>query len=106
MTLGSTLSESRNPFQGELFPELAQVAGPLHWEHKRFVTVLDSAGLECFGCDRINPYWGRERRSCALHTATGLKRQRRKGLEPSRRLSETTGPRSPSAFRVVVRQRR
>ncbi|NKC11747.1 MAG: hypothetical protein GKR94_05940 [Gammaproteobacteria bacterium] len=39
----------------------------------------------------------------ALHTVTGLKRRRRKGLEPSRRLSETTGPQSPSAFRVVVR---
>ena len=39
----------------------------------------------------------------ALHTGTGSKRRRCKGLEPSRRLSETTGPRSPSAFRVVVR---
>ena len=52
-------------------------------------------------CDGINPYWvGRGR--VALHTATGLKRRRRKGLEPSRRLSETTRPRSPSASRVVV----
>ena len=38
-----------------------------------------------------------------LHTLTGLKRRRCKGLEPSRRLSETTGPRHLSAFRVVVR---
>ncbi len=38
----------------------------------------------------------------ALHTATGLKRRRRKELEPSRRLSETTGPQSRGAFRVVV----
>ena len=38
---------------------------------------------------------------CALHTVIGRNSQRRKGLEPSRRLSETTGPQSPSAFRVV-----
>ena len=37
-----------------------------------------------------------------LHTVTGLNRRRRKGLEPPRRLSETTGPRHLSAFRVVV----
>ena len=38
---------------------------------------------------------------CALHTVIGLNSRRRKGLEPSRRLSETTGPQSPSAFLVV-----
>ena len=37
----------------------------------------------------------------AVHTASGPGGRRRKGLEPSRRLSETTGPRSPSAFRIV-----
>ena len=45
---------------------------------------------------------GVERGRTALHTATGLRRRRRKGLEPSRRLSETTDPHSPCAFRVVV----
>ena len=40
-------------------------------------------------------------RACALHTVIGRNSRRRKGLEPSRRLSETTGPQSPSAFRVV-----
>ncbi len=33
---------------------------------------------------------------------TGLKCRRRKGLEPPRRLSETTGPHQLSAFRVAV----
>ena len=37
----------------------------------------------------------------ALHTVIGRDSRRRKGLEPERRLSETTGPQSPSAFRVV-----
>lgn len=45
---------------------------------------------------------GVERGRVALHTASGLRCRRRKGLEPSRRLSETTGPQSPSAFRIVV----
>ena len=40
-------------------------------------------------------------RACALHTVIGRNSRRRNGLEPSRRLSETTGPQSPSAFRVV-----
>ena len=37
------------------------------------------------------------------HTAFGLKRRHRKGLDPLRRLSETPGPLHLSAFRVVVR---
>ena len=38
---------------------------------------------------------------CALHTVIGRNSRRRKGLEPSRRLSEMTGPQSPSAFRIA-----
>lgn len=38
----------------------------------------------------------------ALHTVVGRNRRRRKGLEPSRRVSETAGPRYLSAFRVAV----
>ena len=45
---------------------------------------------------------GVERGWVSLHTVTGLERRRRKGLEPSRRLSETTEPLHLSAFRVVV----
>ena len=41
--------------------------------------------------------------ACALHTVIGRNSRRRKGLEPSRRLSETTGPQSPSAFRIAFR---
>ena len=37
----------------------------------------------------------------ALHTVIGRNSRQRKGLEPSRRLSETTGPRSPSAIRIA-----
>ena len=55
----------------------------------------------CVGCDAKDSEWSR-RGDCALHTVTGLGGRRRKGLEPSRRLSETTGPRSSGAFRVVV----
>ena len=51
---------------------------------------------------RISTPTGVERGGVALHTATGLRRRRRKGLEPSRRLSETTGPLHLSVFRVVV----
>ena len=36
-----------------------------------------------------------------MRTIIGRNSRRRKELEPSRRLSETTGPRSPCAFRVV-----
>ena len=39
--------------------------------------------------------------ACALHTVIGRNSLRRKGLEPSRRLSETTGSRSMSTFRVA-----
>ncbi len=41
--------------------------------------------------------------SCALHTVIGQNSRCRKELEPSRRLSETTGPQSPSAFRIAFR---
>ena len=44
--------------------------------------------------------------TCALHTVVGRDHRCRKGLEPSRRLSETTGPRSPSAFRIAFRRQR
>ena len=52
------------------------------------------------GCDDRNSHWS-PTGVRAVHTASGPGGRRRKGLEPSRRLSETTGPRSPSAFRVV-----
>ena len=39
--------------------------------------------------------------ACALHTVIGRNSRQRKGLEPSRRLSETTGPQSPSGFRIA-----
>ena len=38
---------------------------------------------------------------CACTPSSAGTATRAKGLEPSRRLSETTGPRSPGAFRVV-----
>ena len=38
---------------------------------------------------------------CALHTVIGRNSRRRKGLEPSRRLSETAGPRPSGAFRIA-----
>ena len=41
--------------------------------------------------------------ACALHTVIGRNSLRRKGLEPSRRLSETTGPQSPSGYRIAFR---
>ena len=37
----------------------------------------------------------------ALHTVMDREGRCRKGREPERRLSERTGPQSPSAFRVV-----
>ena len=39
--------------------------------------------------------------ACALHTVIARNSRRRKELEPSRRLSETTEPRPSGAFRVV-----
>ena len=54
------------------------------------------------GCDEKNSEWSRIRRF-GLHTAIGCNSRRRKGLEPSRRLSETTGPQSQSAFRIAFR---
>ena len=42
----------------------------------------------------------------APHTFVGRNRRRCKGLEPSRRLSETTGPRHLSAFRIAFRRQR
>ena len=44
-----------------------------------------------------------QRRACALHFVTGRNSRRRKGLEPSRRLSETTGPQSPFTVHVPHR---
>ena len=41
------------------------------------------------------------KRACALHTVIGQNSRCRKELEPSRRLSETTGPQSPGAFRIA-----
>ena len=43
---------------------------------------------------------------CALHTVVGRNRPCRKGLEPSRRVSETTGPQSPCTFRIAVWRQR
>ena len=54
----------------------------------------------CVGCEGRSSRWS-PTGVRAVHTALGPGGRRRKGLEPSRRLSETTGPRSPSAFRVV-----
>lgn len=42
----------------------------------------------------------------APYTVVGRNRRYRKGLEPSRRLSETTGPRHLSAFRIAFRRQR
>ena len=44
---------------------------------------------------------GSPRGTCAVHTIIGRNGPRRKGLKPSRRLSETTGPQPLGAFRVV-----
>ena len=57
--------------------------------------------FRCVGCEGRSSHWS-PTGVRAVHTASGPGGRRRKGLEPSRRLSETTGPRSPSAFRVVV----
>ena len=54
----------------------------------------------CVGCEGRSSHWS-PTGVRAVHTASGPGGRRRKGLEPSRRLSETTDPRSPSAFRVV-----
>ncbi len=48
MTPGSTLSDIRHRFQGELFPALAEAVGPLLETHKRFVTALDLVKVEGF----------------------------------------------------------
>ena len=42
-----------------------------------------------------------QRRAIALQIVTGRNSHCRKGLEPSRRLSETTGPQSPCVFRIA-----
>ena len=54
----------------------------------------------CVGCDRKDSA-GSQRGACGLHTVTGRNSRHRKGLEPSRRLSERNGPRPSGAFRVV-----
>ena len=56
--------------------------------------------LRCVGCEGRSSHWS-PTGVRAVHTASGPGGRCRKGLEPSRHLSETTGPRSPSAFRVV-----
>ncbi len=48
MTLGSTLSDLWQRFQGDLFPALAEAVGPLLETHKRFVTALDLVKVEGF----------------------------------------------------------
>ena len=58
--------------------------------------------LGCVGCDGKDSAWS-QMGSCALHTVIGQNSRCRKELEPSRRLSETTGPQSPSAFRIAFR---
>ena len=42
----------------------------------------------------------------APHIVVGQNRRCRKGLEPSWRLSEPTGPRQLSAFRIAFRRQR
>ena len=42
----------------------------------------------------------------APHIVVVRNRRRRKGLKPSRRLSEPTGPRQLSAFRIAFRRQR
>ena len=53
----------------------------------------------CVGCDEKNSVWS-PIGTGGLHTVIG-RNSRRKGLEPSQRLSETTGPHPPGAFCVV-----
>lgn len=57
-------------------------------------------GRSASGVTRKDSAWS-QRRACALQIVTGRNSRRRKGLKPSRRLSETTGPRSPCAFRIA-----
>ena len=53
------------------------------------------------GVSKIKDSAGSPMGDYALHTVIGRNSRQRKGLEPSRRLSETTGPQSPSAFRIA-----
>ena len=55
----------------------------------------------CVGCVDPDSEWS-PKGTRAHHTDASRNRRCRKGLEPSRRLSETTGPRCLSAFRVAV----
>ena len=53
-----------------------------------------------WGVTKSTPHGVREG-LVALHAVIGRNSRRRNGLGPSRRLSETTGPQSPSAFRIA-----
>ena len=57
---------------------------------------------KCVGCERKNSEWSPVG-TFALHTVMGREGRCRKGLEPKRRLSETTRPQSPNAFRITFR---
>ena len=61
---------------------------------------LRSLHHRCVGCEEKDSAWS-QMGACALHTVIGRNSRRRKGLEPSRRLSETTGPQSPSGYRIA-----
>ena len=68
--------------------------------HRSLLSRAPAAAGGGVGCDEKNSAWSR-RGDCTQHTVIGRNSRRRNGLEPSRRLSETTEPRSPSASRVV-----
>ena len=63
--------------------------------------MLATVHRRCVGCVEQKSAWSR-RGDCALHTVIGQNSRRRNGLEPSRRLNETTGPQSPCAFRIAL----
>ena len=62
--------------------------------------VPDTTRPRYVGCGEKTPQ-GVQVGDCALHTVIGRNSRRRKGLEPSRRLSETAGPRPSGAFRIA-----
>ena len=62
--------------------------------------VKGLAEHDASGVSKITPN-GVPKSKIALHTVIGRNSRRRKGLKPSRRLSETTGPQSPNAFRIA-----
>lgn len=66
---------------------------------------MRALAVRCVGCVDPDSEWS-PKGACALSTIGGGNRRCCKGLEPSRRLSETTGPQSPSTFRIAFRRQR